>query len=369
MEINLNTDLFGINLRNPIILGSGPLSYSGEGIIRAFRAGAGAVVTKTIRDFAAVNPYPHIFLSGKDTMINAEKWSDISPIDWVTQEIPKAKEAGVVVIGSIGHTPEEVNRWVERVDRAGADIIELVSYQEETMLPMIKEARKLTDKPLIAKLSPNWKNPVKTGLEVLKNGADGITAMDSVGPVLRIDIETRKPLLGSEYGYGWLTGSAIKPIVLRYVFELASKTDKPVIGLGGVVSAEDAVEMLMAGASAVGVCTAPILKGVNYLSKLVREIERVFVRLGINSLSDVIGAALPNITNREKVRKFAFVFDEKICTVCMECVRVCPYHARSLKVRNKNKVMKTNENICRYCGLCASVCPTGALSVTDGRGI
>jgi len=104
-------------------------------------------------------------------------------------------------------------------------------------------------------------------------GPDGVTAMDSVGPVLRIDIRSGRPLMGSEMGYGWLTGSAIKPIILRYVDEIAGQTSKPVIGIGGVVTAADVVEMMMAGAGAVGLCTARILKGMAYLSRLNREIE------------------------------------------------------------------------------------------------
>ncbi|MBA7555330.1 Ornithine carbamoyltransferase, catabolic [subsurface metagenome] len=79
--------------------------------------------------------------------------------------------------------------------------------------------------------------------------------------------------MGSEKGYGWLTGSAIKPIILRYVAEIAGQTDKPVIGIGGVVSAEDVVEMMMAGAAAVGLCTAPILKGVAYLTPKATQID------------------------------------------------------------------------------------------------
>jgi len=79
--------------------------------------------------------------------------------------------------------------------------------------------------------------------------------------------------MGSEMGYGWLTGSAIKPIILRYVAEIAGQTSKPVIGIGGVVTAADVVEMMMAGAGAVGLCTARILKGMAYLSRLNREIE------------------------------------------------------------------------------------------------
>ncbi len=297
MNVDLKTDLFGIILKSPLILGSGPLSYNAQGMISAYKAGAGAVVTKTIRDQAAINPYPHMAISGRNTMINAEKWSDISAEMWVEQEIPKAKEAGVVVIASIGHTTGEVMNWAAAVDGAGADMIELVSYRQEMVVPMVRKAKELT-----------------SALAALDQGADGVTAMDSIGPVLRIDIRSGRPLLGSEKGHGWLTGSAIKPIILRYVAEVAGQTDKPIIGIGGVVTAEDVVEMLMAGAAAVGLCTAAILKGVAYLTRLNREIKKLLIELKYESPASLCGAALSNLCRQEVHDRFTFRFNQRSCT-------------------------------------------------------
>ena len=153
------------------------------------------------------------------------------------------------------------------------------------------------------------------------------------------------------------------PIILRYVAEIADQTDKPVIGIGGVVTAEDVVEMLMAGAAAVGLCTAAILKGVEYLTRLNREIKKLLVELKYESPAAVCGAALPNLYRQEVLDRFTFGFNEKICTECMACVKVCPYQARSLSVGGGEKKMELDEKLCRYCGLCASVCPTEALSL------
>ena len=358
MSINLTTELFGHTLQSPVILGSGPISYGAEGIIRAHKAGFGAVTTKTIRDKKADNPFPHIAFNGSNSLINAEKWTDFPAEQWVEEEIPKAKEGGAVVIGSIGHTPEEVEHWVGPVDRAGADMIELVSYMPETIVSMTAKAKKLTGKPVIVKLSPNWTDPVQAAKDVLNAGADGITAMDSIGPVLRINIRTARPMLGGEHGYGWLTGSAIKPVIVRYVAEIAVLTDKPIIGIGGVMNPEDAVEMLMAGATHVGVCTAPILKGVEYIGKLNTGIAGLLQDLGYVSLADVSGAALQNLPKDEIMEKFSFHFHRDTCTACMRCVQVCPYGARTL---SEKKEMELNEELCRYCGLCTTVCNPGAL--------
>ncbi len=358
MEINI--ELFGIQLQSPFVIGSGPIGFSAEGMIRAHRQGAGAVVTKTIRDVPAENPVPHIAVSGRDSMINAEKWSDFSGDRWVEKEIPEAKAAGVVVIASIGHTQIEVENWVGKVAAAGADIIELVSYTEDTIIPMVQLAREITDKPILVKISPNWQNPVQAALTCLELGADGITAMDSIGPVLRIDIETRMPLVGGPKGFGWLTGSAIKPIALRYVAEIALQTNKPIVGLGGVMNAEDAVEMMMAGAAAVGVCTAPMLKGLPYLGVLNTRIAALAGNLGFSSVAEMRGAALKYLSTEEDMEQFEFQYNPVICNDCRRCVIVCPYQARKLD----NRTMDLDTQLCRFCGLCVSVCPTAALTRT-----
>jgi len=356
--MSIETELFGIKLQSPFILGSGPLSYGAKGLIRAHKAGAGAVVTKTIRDNPAVNPFPHMAVAGKDSMINAEEWSDISGSQWVEKEIPEAKKAGVIVIASIGHTPVEVENWTRKVDEAGADIIELVSYERGTILPMLKEAKAQTNKPVLVKISPNWVDSVGIALETLEAGADGITAIDSIGPVLRIDIKTGKPLVGGGRGFGWLTGSAIKPIALRYVAEISSATDKPVIGLGGVTKAEDAVEMLMAGAQAVGICTAPIVKGVEYIGKLNIKLNKLITELGYNNPGEISGLSHKYLNPDANNKKFDFIYNAETCTECMACVKACSYEARALE----SKVMSLDTDLCRYCGLCFSVCPNGSLS-------
>ncbi len=359
----LKTTFLGMELSSPFVLGSGPLSYDGKGVIRAHRAGAGAVTTKTIRDDPADNPFPHMVAAGRDSLLNAEKWSDIPGKAWVESEIPRAKDAGAVVIASVGHTPLEADRWVGPLADAGADAIELVSYQESTLVPMIKIAKTVCSRPVLAKISPNWADPLSAAAAAVAAGADGLTAMDSLGPALAIDIETGHPILGGEGGSGWLTGRAIKPLILRYVADIAlSQLEVPVLGLGGVMDESDAVEYLMAGARVVGICTAPLLKGIEYISTLNERLAALMERLGYSSVADISGLALRHLDSGEVHDPFGFAFDAGRCTSCGRCVRVCPYESRSLE----GKTMAVDERSCRLCGLCASVCPTGALVCAPG---
>jgi hypothetical protein len=147
---------------------------------------------------------------------------------------------------------------------AGADILEMVSYRSQDAAKMVAMAKKAVSIPLLIKVSANWPDLLTVVQDCIDAGVDGITAIDSIGPTLRVDIEKGEPLLGS---YAWLSGEATRPISLRIVADICLRHNVPVVGTGGVSCAQDAVEMVMAGATAVGVHTAPLLKGLNWLGK------------------------------------------------------------------------------------------------------
>ncbi len=360
---DLGITLCGVRLKTPFVLASGPLSHDGRALAAACQAGAGAAVTKTISRVKADNPMPHMVRAAQNTLINCEEWSDLEAIDWIEREIGVAKEAGAVVIASVGLAPDDVKELAARVWAAGPDLVEVVSYTEGSIVPMVKEARRLGKGPLLAKVSPNWPTVVKTAVECVKAGADGITATDSFGPVLRIDVATAKPLLGGPYGYGWLSGQAIKPIVIRIVSEIARAVDVPIVGTGGVVRGEDALEMLMAGATAVGLASTPILQGLKSFGRLGRELGELLGRYGYANPASARGIALPNLVEGKRKERLVFDFEPEVCTECRLCVDLCPYGARRLE---GGKKMLLDDSRCRHCSLCASVCATGALGVSGG---
>ncbi|HEY3316762.1 MAG TPA: 4Fe-4S binding protein [Bacillota bacterium] len=356
----LSVNLLGVKLKSPFILSSGPMSYSGEALIRSTKAGAGAVVTKTIRLKKADNPYPHMVRIAPGTLLNAEKWSDIEADEWIMTEIPKAKAAGVVVIGSVGHTKEEAEALVGPVAEAGCDLIELVAYDEASMIPMIEAARSKTTLPILAKVSPNWRELPRVAADCRRAGADGVTAGDSFGPTLRLDLDTGRPLLGSDFGFGWLSGSAILPIALRMVAEIALGPGGPIVGVGGVTKAEEALEMLYAGATAVGVCTAAILFGNEVFGKLNDGLAKLLDARGLADPAAASGFSLKHLSPGERLRKLAFSYDPETCTDCGRCQDYCPYGARTVKRPN----MSLDEEVCRHCGYCVSICPPKALKAT-----
>lgn len=363
---DISIDFCGYKLQSPYILSSGPLTYGSEGMIKGYQAGCGAVVTKTIRKAAAINPVHHMGTINKDSLINCEKWADYDRQRWYEKEIPETVAAGAVVIASVGHTLPEAMEIVEEVEKAGAHMIELVSYTEDTLLPMLDYTKKHVKIPVICKLSGNWPDAVGVAKKCLEHGADGICAIDSIGPTLKIDVKKAAPELMSEDGYGWMTGGAMRPISMRINYEIARNHPKlqNLYASGGVMNAEHAIEFMMAGAMGAGVCTAGILNGVEYVEKMCYDLSNQLKSLGYNSIQEVNRAAHKNFPQKEYVCDLDFQFvpykedGSKNCISCKKCEKVCCYDARVLDFPN----MEVDREKCRNCGLCIDVCPTNALT-------
>nr|WP_312213266.1 4Fe-4S binding protein [Clostridioides sp.] len=348
-------NFLGKELKSPFIIGSGPLTYSAYGCKILSDAGAGAVVTKTIRKSRAINPAPHMVRITNNALINNEKWTDFEPEQWIDYEIPQMKKDGTVCIASVGHTLEESSELVEKIEKAGADFIELVSYDYNDLIPMLKDAKSKVNIPVIVKLPPMVDDIANLCKALEEAGADAITACDSVGPAFRIDIETGRPLLGGD-GFGWLSGEVIKPITLHKIYEIRQKVSIPIIGLGGCVNGDDALEMVIAGADFVGICSVVILKGADVISKIHRELNTNLDRLGYGNIENARGIVHKHMGTKNEKENLEFTFDEDKCVRCKMCEKVCTYHARKL-----NEKMELNEKECRYCGLCISVCKPKAL--------
>jgi dihydroorotate dehydrogenase/Pyruvate/2-oxoacid:ferredoxin oxidoreductase delta subunit len=369
---DLRTKLFGIEMPSPFILASGPLSYDASGLWVAYKAGAGGVVTKTLRLERAVNPTPHMVVPHSSnlraTLFNTEKWADLPWEQWVGQELPAMRDHPGLLIASIGHTPAEGAIIAGPVAATGVvNAIECVAYTKDTIVALIRAVRDQTDLPILAKLTFNWGDDLFPAAEAaLEAGAYGFTAIDSIGPTLQIDIETHEPTIGGVGNKAWMSGAAIRPIAQAVVSELVTRFARPVVGTGGIIQAEDAVEMTMVGASALGVCTAPLLRGLEWFERTHEKLGAWLDGHGYADLSAIRGAALPHLHAHEDTARLTFEFNPLTCTRCNLCVALCPYDAREMgggdKPKSPTLTQILDEERCRYCGLCVEVCKPGSLS-------
>jgi len=377
---NLAVDVFGLHFPNPVWPAAGPTVRDGAMILRQVAGGAGGVVCKTISSEAAPVPKYHMMSLARNRrggMLNAELWSELPPEQWLEREYAIALTAGVPIIASLGYSAEEVARLGRAAEAAGVHALEVtVHYAAEEPWQVMKALREAVSIPIIAKLSPHDPAMVIETAKKLEPFVDGIAAVNSLGPALRIDIEACQRTLGTEYGYGWLSGPPIKPVALRIVFDLARTVKVPVIGVGGIRTGADVVEFLMAGASAVQVCTANILEGPGVFARINRELNAWLDAHGIASVEEIVGC-FPRKLGAEAGRTLAGVgttgrvhfegppptVDPARCTLCDLCVTSCEYDALHIdKAANPDAVIIDGAR-CFVCGLCVTFCPTAALSL------
>lgn len=355
---DLTTNLLGMVLRNPIMPAAGPPGRDGAALLACARGGAGALVAKTISTRAAIPPIPNMADIGGNDMVNTELWSELPPETWLATEYATARTAGLPLIVSLGYTAEEIAQLAPRV-APFADAVELSTHYIGTdaapMVGAIRAAKAALNVPVLIKLSPHRDDMAEAARAAADAGADGIVAINSFGPVLSLDIETAMPRLGGMNGYGWISGPALKPLALRCVRDIARAVPLPVIGVGGVARGTDAVEMLMAGATAVGVCTAAILRGPAVFGKICAELSEWLDAHGHDSVRDIVGRALTKAWPAGPLP--APIVSNAACNSCGLCVTACVYGAIALV----DESIAIDGERCTRCGLCVTRCRQAAI--------
>ncbi|HUW94960.1 MAG TPA: 4Fe-4S binding protein [Anaerolineae bacterium] len=360
---DLRVEICGIQFKNPVLPAAGPPTWNGEAMVACAEGGAGGIVAKTISTTAAEVPEPCMAQIGKASMLNTELWSELPPEQFIEKEYARARQTGLPLIISMGYSAEQISELAPKV-KPFADALELSThYIGEDPMPMIaaiKAAKDALDVPVIVKLSPLGREMKAAAQAAQDAGADAIAAVNSMGPCLGIDLETGLPLMGSEEGYGWLSGRSIRALALRCVFDIARTVDLPILGVGGVSRGTDAIEMFMVGASAVQVCTAAILRGPGVFGKIAREMDQWLDDHGYASVNDVKGLTIRKLREREyRTSHLPPKVYEELCTACGLCETSCVYHAIAV-VDGKAQL---DEDLCQGCGLCTTRCPTRALEM------
>ena len=301
MDDRLATEIAGLKLANPTMLASGILGYTGLSLKSVIEAGAGAVVTKSL-GLEPRTGYPNPTIVQVDCgLLNAMGLPNPG-ISHFKEEMKELKNTGAPTIVSIyGYSAEEFAQVAENAAKMGADALELnvscphvkkagaeIGCDPQLLTDVVKEVKKKVDKPVIVKLTPNVANIGEIAEAAEKAGADAITAINTV-KAMAVETETGRPLLANKFG--GLSGPAIKPIAVRCVYDVYRSVDVPVIGCGGITGWQDAVEFMMAGASAVQIGTAIAFKGVSVFSSIAKGINTYLKRKGFKNVKELVGLA------------------------------------------------------------------------------
>jgi dihydroorotate dehydrogenase (NAD+) catalytic subunit len=298
--VDISVNIKGLKLDNPLILASGILDENGYTMKRILDQGAGAAVTKSIGMDERTGYRPPVVAEVNGGLLNAVGLPNPG-IENFGEEMKIALKAGKPVIGSIfGSNAEEFLYLAEKMESYGARAVELnlscphvkgfgseVGSDPDLVESIVGELKKRIKIPVFAKLSPNVTDIVEIAKAAGK--ADALVLINTVRG-MAVDIYARKPILTNTYG--GLSGRSIKPVGVRYVYEVKKETGKTVIGVGGISDYTDALEYIMAGSSAVQIGTALYTEGKEVFNIISEGIRNFMKAEKFETVEEMVGVAL-----------------------------------------------------------------------------
>jgi dihydroorotate dehydrogenase (NAD+) catalytic subunit len=293
-------DLAGLHLDNPTMLASGILGYTAETMQTIEKNGAGAIVSKSIGVLPRKGYVNPTVVQVNGGLVNALGLPNPGIEEFVS-EIRHAKQVLTVpfVVSMYGYSAEEYAEVAEKAASAGADAVELnvscphvketgseIGQNPQILTSVVRKVKGAVKVPVFVKLSPNVTDIVEIGKAAAKAGADALTATNTVRAIA-IDVETKMPILSNTGG--GLSGPAVKPIAVRCVYDLYEAVEVPIVGCGGVTNWQDAIEYILAGATAVQVGTAIATEGPSVFGAISHGISSYLKRKGYKKVEDIVG--------------------------------------------------------------------------------
>lgn len=299
----LKVSLFGQTLRSPLILASGVLGTTRSLLRRVGELGAGAVTIKSISVAPRTgHPNPTVLSFGPG-MINAVGYSNPG-VERALEEYGDLSDVPCPVIGSIiGQDLDDFRAMAKAFSALDFAAIEIpvscphtpgygkLARQDtpEMVAEILKTVSVEMDKDLYIKVPAAAQNLSELVEACVENGAAGVTAVNTVGPGMLIDIESRRPYLG--FGIGGVSGPALKPLAVSATYGIRAQCDLPIIGTGGVMTGSDAIELVMAGANGVGMGTCVLDRGIEAFTLIADEMAAWMIERSVDNLDQIRGAA------------------------------------------------------------------------------
>jgi dihydroorotate dehydrogenase (NAD+) catalytic subunit len=304
--MTLSTTVLGITFRNPILTAAGKWAWHADQLKQAAEGGAGGITTKSFGTMIRKGHPDPIVVEREHYTLNAVGLPS-EGVDAVREDIgPFLADRPVPVLISVfAQTVDGFGEACAAFAAFGPDGLELCiscpnvqadhgtpfAYDPKAAAAATKAAKASAGGlPIFVKLSPNTPLLTEVAIACADAGADGITVLNTVGPGLAIDLQTRRPILSNTTG--GMSGAAVKPLAVRCVADIYAATEGklPIIGTGGVRSGEDAVELMLAGASLIGMGTAVLQEGYGALGRVAGEVEHWCEAHGVKHLEELIGA-------------------------------------------------------------------------------
>ena len=298
--MNLSVEIAGIQFQNPVLTASGTFGYGMEYTDFIDLNLLGGIVVKGLSIKPSHGNSPPRMVETASGMLNAIGLQNIGVEVFINEKLPLLKKFNAnIIVNFFGDTQDEYVLAAERLN----DITEIAALEMNISCPnvekggmtfgtdpkiteeLVRKVRKVTSSPLIVKLSPNVTDIVVMAKAAVNGGADALSIINTLLG-MAIDIKTRFPML--ENVTGGLSGPAIKPVALRMVWQVAKAVDIPIIGIGGIMNAQDALEFIIAGATAVQVGTANFIDP-SISVKIIEGIKNYCQKDKIGDIKDLIG--------------------------------------------------------------------------------
>ncbi|MCC6938916.1 MAG: NAD-dependent dihydropyrimidine dehydrogenase subunit PreA [Flavobacteriales bacterium] len=386
---DLRTNLAGIKSPNPFWLASAPPTNSGYQIMKAFDAGWGGAVWKTLgvpvvnvsSRYGAVNYRDNRMVGFNNIELITDR-----PLKDNLREISEVKKRfpeHAVIASLMVETKEEWHQIVRDVENAGADGIELnfgcphgmcergmgsaVGQEPKVLQTIVEWVKEVAKIPVITKLTPNISDITRPARAARAGGSDAISLINTIQSVVGVDLDTFVPFpnVDGKSTNGGYCGPAVKPIALNMLKNCAQdqQVGIPISGIGGVENWKDAAEFILLGATSVQVCTAVMHYGFGIIRELLPGLERYMDEKGFKTIEDFRGKALPNILHWEdlnlKYKVVAEINPDK-CIGCQLCYTACEDGAHQAIALNSDPTDRKPtiiEENCVGCNLCSIVCP------------
>jgi dihydropyrimidine dehydrogenase (NAD+) subunit PreA len=389
---DLTTDFLGIKSPNPFWLASAPPTDKEYNVRRAFEAGWGGVVWKTLGEegppVVNVNGPRYGVVHGADRRVlglnNIELITDRS-LEINLEEITRVKKdyPDRAVVVSI-MVPCEEQAWKDilpKVEATGADGIELnfgcphgmsergmgsaVGQVPEYIEMVTRWCKQYYSKPVIVKLTPNITDIRKPAEAAMKGGADAVSLINTINSIISVNLDTMspEPSIDGKGSHGGYCGPAVKPIAMSMVSDIArapATAGLPISGIGGVTTWRDAAEYITLGCGNVQVCTAAMTYGFKVVQEMISGLSQWMDEKGHTSIDDFKGAAVPNTTdwqhlNLNYVTKAQISQDD--CIKCGRCYAACEDTSHQAIAMSADRTFTVKDEECVACNLCVEVCP------------